>query len=77
MEKSLETLDAVKSAVVAGRKWMLEYYPPTENRFEEQSVTELMQHLDKAITVVNNMANTLLTEIEIPKEKEVPFVEEK
>lgn len=74
-EKAFECLDAVLSSVRAGKRWLDQYYPADgRDRVEEQSLVELNNNLTKAEYVCRNLANTLLSRVEMPKDAE-PFVE--
>lgn len=74
-EKAFECLDAVLSSVRAGKRWLEQYYPADgRDSVEDQSLVELTNNLAKAETVCKNLANTLLSRIEMPKDVK-PFVE--
>lgn len=57
IETSLETLDAVLSAIRVTKRWVT-FYPDELTTVEEQSLKELGIHLDKAESTVRNLMST-------------------
>ena len=76
-EDALECMNAVAAAVKLSQKWIAKYYPPVDNKFEQQSLDELNQHLEKSVMVTKNLSNSLLVDMELVPETAQPFVEEK
>lgn len=71
-EDALECINAVNSALSLAKKWMVEYYPPSQSREEDQHIQELMGHLYKAVSTSTNLSRLILRELPVVSKVE-PF----